>query len=140
MDFAVKLRVRDTPGQVDPSRRGVVGGSGDRAAVAIVVADFIIRYPEDTNVPVPQAFLFYPAVGFVAEIVFHVLPLALLLLALTPLAKGLDKDRVVWLGILVVAVLELTFQVLFEEKPYTWGALYTWIHRTAPRVLPAYGR
>ena len=43
-------------------------------AVAIVIADFIIRYPQDMNVPVPQSLLFYPAIGFVAEIVFHVLP------------------------------------------------------------------
>jgi hypothetical protein len=97
-------------------------------AVAIVIADFIIRYPQDTNVPVPQALLFYPAVGFVAEIIFHVLPLVLLLLALTPLVGRLGRERVVWLGILLVAVLEPTFQVLFEGKAFTWGAAYTWIH------------
>jgi len=97
-------------------------------AVAIVVADFIIRYPQDTNVPVPQALLFYPAVGFVAEIIFHVLPLVLLLLALNPLVGRLGREQVVWLGILLVAVLEPTFQVLFEGKAFTWGAAYTWIH------------
>jgi hypothetical protein len=97
-------------------------------AVAIVVADFIIRYPQDTNVPVPQALLFYPAIGFVAEIIFHVLPLVLLLLALNPLVGRLGRERVVWLGILLVAVLEPTFQVLFEGKAFTWGAAYTWIH------------
>jgi hypothetical protein len=97
-------------------------------AVAIVIADFIIRYPQDTNVPVPQALLFYPAVGFVAEIIFHILPLVLLLLALNPLVGRLGRERVVWLGILLVAVLEPTFQVLFEGKAFTWGAAYTWIH------------
>ena len=97
-------------------------------AVAIVVADLFIRYPQDTNVPVPQALLFYPAVGFVAEIVFYVLPLVLLLLALNPLVGRLGRERVVWLGILLVAVFEPTFQVLFEGKAFTWGAAYTWIH------------
>lgn len=106
--------------------------------VAIIVADFIIRYPQDTNVPVPQALLFYPAVGFVAEIIFHVLPLALLLLALNPLAGRLGKKRVVWLGILLVAVLEPTFQVLFEGKAFTWSTAYTWIHVFAISFLQLY--
>ena len=106
--------------------------------VAIVVADLIIRYPQDTNVPVPQALLFYPAVGFVAEIVFHVLPLALLLLALKPLAGRLGKDRVVWLGVLLVAVLEPTFQVLLERKAFTWGDAYTWVHVFAIAFLQLY--
>ena len=57
----------------------------DGIRVAIIIADFFIRYPEDINVPVPEALLFYPAVGFVAEIAFHVLPLALLLFVLAPL-------------------------------------------------------
>jgi hypothetical protein len=106
--------------------------------VAIVIADLFIRYPEDTNVPVPRALLFYPAVGFVAEIVFHVLPLALLLLALTPLAGRLGRERVVWLGILLVAVLEPTFQVLFEGKAFTWGDAYTWVHIFAIAALQLY--
>ena len=106
--------------------------------VAIVIADLFIRYPEDTNVPVPQALLFYPAIGFVAEIVFHVLPLAVLLLALSPLAGHLGRDRVVWIGVLLVAVLEPAFQVLFEGKAFTWGAAYTWLHVFAIAFLQLY--
>jgi hypothetical protein len=102
-------------------------------AIAIVIADVIFRYPQDTNVPFPRALLFYPAVGFVAEIIFHVLPLALLLLALTPLVGRLGTERVVWLGILLVAVLEPSFQALFEG--FTWRAAYTWIHVGALALL-----
>jgi hypothetical protein len=87
------------------------------------------------NVPVPQALLFYPAIGFVAEIMFHVLPLALLLFIMHPLGGWIGKERVVWLGILLVAVLEPTFQVAFEGKPFTWGAAYTWIHVFAIALL-----
>ena len=50
--------------------------------LAVVVADILLRYPEDTNAPWPAALLFYPAIGFVAEILFHVVPLALLMLLL----------------------------------------------------------
>lgn len=106
--------------------------------IAIIIADFLIRYPQDTNVPVPQALLFYPAVGFVAEIVFHVLPLALLLFILNPLSGLLGGERVVWLGIFLVAVLEPSFQVLFEGKPFTWGAAYTWVHVFAIALLQLY--
>ena len=107
-------------------------------AIAIVVADIFIRYPEDMNVPIPQALLFYPAVGFVAEIVFHVLPLTLLLIFLNPFGGWITKERIVWLGILVVAILEPTFQVLFEGKAFTWGAAYTWIHVFAIAFLQLY--
>jgi hypothetical protein len=120
--------------------RGLALSAGIATAfgVAIVVADLLIRYPEEMNVPVPQALLFYPAIGFVAEILFHVLPLALLLLALSPLAGRLGRERVVWLGITLVAVLEPTFQVLFEGKALTWGDAYTWIHVCAFAFLQLY--
>jgi len=107
-------------------------------AMAIVIADIIIRYPQDTNVPIPQAFLFYPAVGFVAEIIFHILSLGLLLLALNPLVGWLGKERVLWLGILLVAVIEPTFQVLFGGRAFSWGAVYTWIHVFAIAFLQLY--
>jgi uncharacterized membrane protein YwzB len=107
-------------------------------AAAIVVADFFIRYPEDTNVPVPQALLFYPAIGFVAGIIFQVLPLALLLFALNPLVGRLGREGVVWLGILLTAVLEPTFQVVFEGKAFTWGDAYTWVHVFAIAFLQLY--
>lgn len=107
-------------------------------AMAIVVADLIIRYPQDMNVPVPQALLFYPAVGFVAEIIFHVLPLALLILILNPLGEWIGRERVVWLGILLVAALEPSFQVLFERKALTWSTAYTWIHVFLISLLQLY--
>ncbi len=107
-------------------------------AVVIVVADLFIRYPQDINVPVPQALLFYPAIGLVAETIFHILPLALLLFLLNPLGQWIGRERVVWLGILLVAVLEPTFQVLFEGKAFTWGSAYTWIHVFAIASLQLY--
>ena len=107
-------------------------------AVAIIVADWFLRYPENMNVPVPQALLFYPAIGFIAEVVFHVLPLALLLLALNPLVGTLGKERVVWLGIVIVAILEPAFQVLFEKKPFSLVAVYTFVHVFAIAFLQLY--
>lgn len=107
-------------------------------AIAIVIADFFIRYPEDTNVPMPQAILFYPSMGFIAEIVFHVLPLALILVVLNPLGRWLGSERVIWLAIFIVAVLEPTFQILFGGEALTWGSAYTWIHVFANAFLQLY--
>lgn len=109
--------------------RGMVlsAGFATMLAAAIVIADFFIRYPEDMNVPMPQALLFYPVAGFVAEIVFHVLPLALVP-AMTQLAKVLGTERVVWLGILIVSTLEPAFQVLFAGRLLGWGSVCSITH------------
>ena len=110
-------------------------------AVAIIIADFVIRYPEDTNVPVPEALLFYPAVGFVAEIAFHVLPLALLLLFLAPIRKKLGSDRRIWpawLAIAIAAVVEPTFQVVLPGDPFSLACAYTWVHVFAIAFLQLY--
>ena len=106
----------------------VSAGLATLLAVAIVIADLLIRYPENTNVPVPRALLFYPTVGFVAEVVFHLLPLMLLLLALSALQRRLRADRVVWIAIVITAVAEPTFQILFKGECLTWASAYTWIH------------
>ena len=103
-------------------------GLASLIAVEVVIADFFVRYPEDTNVPLPQALLFYPAIGFVAEIVFHLLPLAMILLLLRPAGPYLGTERVVWLAVLLVAVAEPTFQILFDRSPLSWADLYTWLH------------
>jgi len=107
-------------------------------ALEIIIADIIIRYPKDMNVPISQGLLFYPAIGFVAEIVFHVLPLALLLTALKALAGCLRRKGIIWLGIVFVGVSEPTFQVMFEGKGFTLGAAYTWVHVFVIALLELY--
>lgn len=107
-------------------------------AVAIMVADFFIRYPRDLNVPLPQALLFYPAIGLVAEIVFHLLPLAVLVPVLNLIAGRIGQERVVWLSILLVAVCEPTFQVALGGGHSVWGNVYTWMHVFVIALLQLY--
>jgi hypothetical protein len=106
----------------------VAAGLATFFAAAVVVADTLLRYPEDMNVPLPQALAFYPTVGYVAELVFHVLPLAVTLLVLSPFRGRLGTDRLAWLAIGLVAALEPTFQVLFGEDRLSTIAVYTWVH------------
>jgi hypothetical protein len=120
---------------------GVSAGLASVLAVAIIIADFFIRYPEDTNVPLPEALLFYPAVGFVAEIAFHVLPLALLMLVLSPLRRKRGSDRrirPVWLAIAIAAVAEPTFQVVLPGDGFSLASAYTWLHVFAIASLQLY--
>lgn len=107
-------------------------------AALIVIADFIIRYPQDINVPVPQALLFYPAIAFVVEVLFHLLPLALLLLTFSVVNQLLGRERLVWAAILCVAAIEPTYQLLFVGEIFTWGSTYTWAHIFGISLLQLY--
>ena len=44
------------------------------ACISILI-DWIVVFPEDMNLAFPQSLLFYPAIAFVVEIFFHVLPM-----------------------------------------------------------------
>lgn len=97
-------------------------------AVAVVIADVLLRYPADLNVPVPQALLFYPAIGLTAEVVFHLLPLALLLLVLGAIVPRAGRERVTWLALALVAILEPLFQVFVGGGGAGPVDVYTWFH------------
>ena len=116
----------------------VSAGFATLLGIAIIIADILIRYGEDMNVPVPEALLFYPAMGFVAEMVFHIFPLALLLVVLAPLRSRYHPNRFAWAGIIVVAVLEPTFQIVFAGEPLSWADMYTWVHVFAIAFLQLY--
>jgi hypothetical protein len=104
-------------------------------AIEVVLADTFIRYPEDMNAALPQALLFYPAIAFVVEIIFHVTPLAILLAAMSPVLDRLGADRLAWIVILLTALLEPTFQLGFQEEPFSWAGLYTWVHLLALNLV-----
>ncbi len=81
-------------------------------ATAMILVDSRAVLPENINRPYPQSLLFYPSIGFVVEVLFHLLPLTLLLLLLTAVFPGLPFQRIVWLVIFLVALLEPIFQTV----------------------------
>ena len=97
-------------------------------AIAVVVADVLLRYPEDLNVPVPRALLFYPAIGLTAEVAFHLVPLAVLLPVLNAVVPRVGRERVAWFALAVVAVAEPVFQVLVGGGGTGSLDVYTWVH------------
>jgi hypothetical protein len=127
-----QLETRGWPGvfKGTTSLRGMAlsAGLATLFSVVIVIVDVFIRYPENLNVPVPEAVAFYPAVGFVAEVAFHLLPLTLITLALTPVSKGPSSNSFAWLCIALTAAVKPTFQMSFERELLSWAAAYTWVH------------
>lgn len=79
-------------------------------ALISIAVDLKVRFPADLNVAFPESLIFYPTIGFGVEVLFHVVPLGVLVLALTSLPKGMDKNTGIWIAIVLVAVLEPVFQ------------------------------
>ena len=99
----------------------VAAGLATLPGLLIILLDLKAVFPADTNRPFPDSLFFYPIFGFVVEVIFHMLPLALFLFILTSSFK-LNFEKVIWPCILVVALLEPIFQtVLGFSQPYpTW--------------------
>ena len=91
----------------------VAGGLAVLFSLVMIIADTVIVLPADINRPFPDSLLFYPSIGFAVEILFHVLPLTLLLVVVTSLSESLTFDRVIWPAILFVALLEPIYQTAF---------------------------
>ena len=125
---SVANRVRHPQRARNASGNGLSAVLATALGVAIVVADLVIRYPEDPTCLCLRRCSSTRSSGSSLRSSSTILPLAMLLLALGPLAGRFGKQRVVWLGILLVAILEPTFQVLFDGNALTWGDAYTWIH------------
>jgi hypothetical protein len=106
-------------------------------AVSAILADCVIRFPQDMNVPPPWSVLFYPAMAYVAEILFHVLPLALLLIWLRTIFKRVNPHTLVWSCILLVSCIEPVFQVPARtpETAPSWAGVYVALHVFAFNLL-----
>jgi hypothetical protein len=66
----------------------------------------VTRFSEDVNVPPPQSLLLSPTMAYVVEIVFHALPLALLLAWSGRSAQNANTAIVTWPCIVFVSSLE----------------------------------
>lgn len=95
------------------------------ALVAILV-DLTYVFPADQNILFPGSLAFYPSIGFAVEVIFHLLPLTILLVILAPAFKGAGQERVMWVCIFAAALLEPILQVILggNAKPYPlWAAV-----------------
>ncbi|MDH4065176.1 MAG: hypothetical protein OEW19_12315 [Acidobacteriota bacterium] len=80
-------------------------------AIVVIAVDVAVGYPRDINVAPPASLVFYPLIACVAEIVFHVAPLTLLLLVLGPVfRRGVPRGSAA-IVVCLAALPESVFQV-----------------------------
>ncbi|MHA1984574.1 MAG: hypothetical protein ACW967_09485 [Candidatus Hodarchaeales archaeon] len=79
--------------------------------VVIIFIDLIYPFSEKINILFPQSLLFYPVMGYIAEIVFHIVPLAFLIVIFTFLFKNTEKERIILVSLVFVALLDPIFQI-----------------------------
>lgn len=77
-----------------------------------MLVDIKVGFAENINILFPKSLLFYPVIGFFAEILFHVLPLSLLLMLMTSIANKISLKKIFWICILIVSLLEPFYQTI----------------------------
>jgi len=126
-------------------RRGLqVAGSRSREGLAwaacaalafgaiVIPADLVIVHPVDMNVPWPESLAFYPVIGLMVEILFHLLPVSLLVATLPRVVPTSTPTVILWISLMTAAVLEPVMQVLVaglgsplvgDPHAYAWSAV-----------------
>ena len=82
-------------------------------ASVMVLVDLNKRaFSENINILFPKSLIFYPIIGFVAEIIFHIFPITLLVSLTGYFLKKLNKNKIIWISILIVSLIEPIFQIV----------------------------
>ena len=113
-------------------RRGLLISSGLAVLFGgvIIIVDLLAVFPEYINVSFPQSLLFYPAIGFVVEIIFHLLPLTLLFGLFSSVRGKINWDEMVWPAIITVSLIEPVYQAFpgFGHQVSIWADSYVAVH------------
>ena len=113
--------------------KGLFRSSGLAALLGLIaiLVDLKIVSPADMNVLFPESLLFYPTIGFLVEILFHVLPLSVLLIILTSMFRTISYKKIIWVCILIVSLLEPIYQTIWmgSSNQYPlWAVVYVGFH------------
>jgi hypothetical protein len=99
-------------------------------AIAAIGADLVLRFDEDTNVALPDALRFYPAIAVFVELVLHAVPIAVLVAIFgTPTAL----DVTFWRIAIPVALIEAVLQAVYATS--TGTSVFSAIHLTVFGVV-----
>ncbi|MBY0564411.1 MAG: hypothetical protein K2P58_09505 [Hyphomonadaceae bacterium] len=80
-------------------------------ALAITVADRLAGFPPDLNAPLPWSLLYYPAMGFAAQVGLHLVPLAAIVLWAPRFAQARP-----WMTMAAASAPEAMLQVMSSES------------------------
>ncbi len=83
-----------------------IAGLGAAIALLMVALDLIVPFPAAINARLPDALAFYPAIGFFAEVVLHLIPLAVVCFIQGP--RGVTHP-----ALILVAAIEPLVQAVF---------------------------
>ncbi len=89
--------------------------------VIIAVADWVIVFPEGMNVPFPRSLIFYPVIGFIVEVFFHLLPLGLLLYVISKTFGVTRAAGSRGFSIVIVSLLEPLYQAVNMYDPHRYS-------------------
>jgi len=82
-------------------------------AFIIILVDLMFPLPQDLNKPFPESLFFYPVMGYVVEVLFHLVPLSLLLLLFSLIFQEISKEKRIWVSIFIVSMFEPILQLSF---------------------------
>ncbi len=85
-------------------------------AAAAIGSDLVVRYAEDTNVAMPDALRFYPAIAVFVELALHVVPIAMLV-AVLGMPTGVDATF--WRIAIPIALIEAAAQAVYATSVAT---------------------
>lgn len=113
-----------------PAGLFVAAGMAVFLAGLMILVDLSVHFPQDLNVAFPLSVGFYPVIGYIVEVVFHLVPLAGVLLLLTSVLKHPRQQvRLIWLSIAAVALLEPIYQTAGFIGFYpTWTVILVAVH------------
>jgi hypothetical protein len=99
------------------------------ALIAILI-DINVKFPASMNILFPESLLFYPVIGFCVEIVFHLLPLSILMLIFGWLFPQAERTKFLWLSLAIVSLIEPAFQAIsgFSERVPLWVLVWIGFH------------
>ena len=98
-----------------------------------ILVDLNVVFPADQNVLFPGSLAFYPVMGFIVEILFHILPFSLILIIVTSLSNKINHNKIIWVSIFLVSLLEPILQIqlgysrLYPAWTYVWTGLHVYL-------------
>ncbi len=107
------------------------GGLAALLGVIMILVDTKIKFPPDINILFPQSLLFYPAIAFFVEILFHIFPLTLLISVMSTTLKNLDFNSIFWISIIIISIAEPIYQTMdmASSNHYpVWAVVYVGLH------------
>ena len=106
----------------------LIAGIAILFGIEVIAADiWLVDYSADINILFPESLLFYPSMGYIVEVFFHLLPISFIIFVLSSFSK-LSTDKIVWITIIIVAIIEPLYQVWFTSQNSLTTTIYTGFH------------